>query len=184
VLLVGAGQGVVRPFLIGAPSSRPGLLPVNRNPAAASDLKTTVKLRPDSFERWLKLARPYFGSMPVLRALDTNRDFALSPSEIGNAPSALRRLDTSQDGRLTAQECGLHIDPNFVAASMTERVQRQFMSYHPVLAALDADRDGEISAGEIDRAAAALKTLDSDRDGYVTADELIPFPIAFHAGLR
>ncbi len=58
------------------------------------------------------------------------------------------------------------------------------MSYHPVLAALDADHDGEISAWEIDHAAASLKKLDRNHDGYLTADELIPFELAIRAGLR
>ena len=40
--------------------------------------------------------------MPVLRALDTDRDFALSPWEIGNASTALRGLDTSREGKVTA----------------------------------------------------------------------------------
>jgi len=58
------------------------------------------------------------------------------------------------------------------------------MSFHPVLAALDADHDGEISAWEIQHAAAALKNLDRNHDGYLTADELIPFEMADRAGLR
>jgi Ca2+-binding EF-hand superfamily protein len=62
--------------------------------------------------------------------------------------------------------------------------RRRFMSYHPLLAALDADHDGEISAWEIDHAARSLKKLDRDHDGYLTADELIPFEMAVHAGLR
>jgi Ca2+-binding EF-hand superfamily protein len=47
----------------------------------------------------------------------------------------------------------------------------------PVMKALDADGDGEISAKEIENAAAALKTLDKNDDGKLTADELRPeFP--------
>ena len=53
-----------------------------------------------------------------------------------------------------------------------------------MLAALDANHDSQISAAEIDRAAAALKTLDRNHDGYLTADELIPFEMAVRAGLR
>src|SRR4051794_40493325 len=44
----------------------------------------------------------------------------------------------------------------------------------PVLAALDADGDGELSAKEIDNAAAALRTLDKNKDGKLTRDELLP----------
>jgi hypothetical protein len=184
VVLIGKGGGVARPFLIGVHSSRPGLLPFDGNSAAGNDLNATVKLGPDPFDAWLKLAGPYFLSMPVLRALDTDRDFTLSPWEISNAPAALRKLDTSHRGKVTAEECGLHFDPNSVSPPMAAQLRRHFMSYHPILAALDTDHDGEISAWEVDHAAAALKRLDRNHDGYLTADELIPFEMAKHAGLR
>jgi hypothetical protein len=184
VLLIGKAGGFARPILIGIHFSRPSLLPIDRNSLTGSDLNTMVKLGPDPFEAWLKLARPYFASMPVLRALDADRDFTLSPWEIRNAPAALRKLDDDHDGKLTAEECGLHIDPNSVPPAMLAQLRRRFMSFHLVLAALDADHDGEISAWEIEHAAAALKNLDRNHDGYLTADELIPFEIAAHAGLR
>ncbi len=44
----------------------------------------------------------------------------------------------------------------------------------PLLAALDADGDGTISATEIDQAAQSLKTLDKNGDGSLTIDELRP----------
>src|SRR4051812_3165760 len=43
-----------------------------------------------------------------------------------------------------------------------------------VIAALDADGDGELSAGEIDNAAKALRALDKNKDGKLTRDELLP----------
>lgn len=48
------------------------------------------------------------------------------------------------------------------------------MSFLPVLKALDADGNGEISSKEIENAAAALKTLDKNDDGKLTEDELRP----------
>jgi hypothetical protein len=45
---------------------------------------------------------------------------------------------------------------------------------HPVVAALDADGDGALSADEIKRAAESLKALDKDSDGKLTGDELRP----------
>ncbi len=44
----------------------------------------------------------------------------------------------------------------------------------PVLAALDADHDGTISAKEIENAAVALRTLDKNGDGDLTAEEMRP----------
>lgn len=48
------------------------------------------------------------------------------------------------------------------------------MPIPPVLAALDTDRDGELSAREIASAPAALKTLDKNSDGKLTHEELRP----------
>ncbi len=44
----------------------------------------------------------------------------------------------------------------------------------PLIRALDANHDGEISAAEIASAAAALLTLDTNHDGQLTRDELRP----------
>ena len=51
---------------------------------------------------------------------------------------------------------------------------RSLMQNLPVLAALDRDGNGEISAAEIAAASAALKTLDKNSDGKLSADELRP----------
>ncbi len=44
----------------------------------------------------------------------------------------------------------------------------------PIMAALDRDEDGELSADEIARAGASLKALDRDGDGKLTGDEIRP----------
>ena len=44
----------------------------------------------------------------------------------------------------------------------------------PVFAALDADRDGTVSAAELVGAPVALKTLDRNGDGQLSADEIRP----------
>ena len=43
-----------------------------------------------------------------------------------------------------------------------------------MVAALDADGDGEVSAKELENATAALKTLDKDKNGKLSAAELRP----------
>jgi hypothetical protein len=184
VLLIGKGIVAPRAFLIGVYASRHSLLPTDRNSVVASDLNAAVKVAPDPFEAWLNLARHYFVSMPVLRALDVDHDLALSPWEIRNAPMALRQLDTNHEGRVTAEECGLHVDLNSVPVAMQAQLHQRFMNSHPVLATLDANHDGEISASEVERAADTLKQLDRNSDGYLTANEFIPFVNAYLAGLR
>ena len=44
----------------------------------------------------------------------------------------------------------------------------------PIIVALDADKDGVISAEEITNAAKALATLDKNKDGKLTHEELRP----------
>lgn len=44
----------------------------------------------------------------------------------------------------------------------------------PILTALDADGDGEISTEEMNAAADALKSLDKDKDGKLVLDEIRP----------
>ena len=54
----------------------------------------------------------------------------------------------------------------------TWRSRRPRIMMSPVMMALDADGDGELSAKEIENAPARLKTLDKDKDGKLSAEEL------------
>lgn len=49
-----------------------------------------------------------------------------------------------------------------------------FIRMHPALSALDADKDGTVSATELANAGAALKSLDKDSDGKLSAEEMRP----------
>lgn len=53
------------------------------------------------------------------------------------------------------------------------------MRINPLVQALDTDKDGEISAEEIAKAPAALKTLDRNGDGKLSGEEIRPNPGAF-----
>ena len=118
-------------------------------------------------------AAVYFQSNPVLMALDADHDEVISAAEIANAAAVLKRLDENHDGRLTAEECGGSVPPG--ADLQSRRLANlAYMRFHPVLAALDADHDGEISAGEMENAPAALRTLDRNHDGKLTIDEILP----------
>lgn len=109
-----------------------------------------------------------FGSEPVLVALDVNRDFVLSPLEIANAAAALMTLDRNGDGMLDVSECLPRLAGGKTAPDAV------LMRIHLVLAALDADHDGFISASEIRNSPAALKALDENDDGRLTPEELFP----------
>lgn len=57
-------------------------------------------------------------------------------------------------------------------AAPGNQVRRPLMM--PLLAVLDANRDGVIDEAEINNAPAALRTLDKNKDGKLTLDELRP----------
>src|SRR3954471_20070447 len=60
-------------------------------------------------------------------------------------------------------------------AQQAER-SRQGGPPNPLLQAFDADRDGTLSAAEIDAAAAKLRERDANKDGKMTADEELRRP--------
>jgi Ca2+-binding EF-hand superfamily protein len=155
--------------------SRSHLIPANTS-AVPKDLAAEVKATPYPDEVPIN---PYFRLILVLGALDADRDNIISAAEIANAPSALKKLDKNRDGKLTAEECGFGTPAKLALdIVLATRTRRGFMRIHPVLAALDADHDAEISLDEIKRAPAALKTLDKNGDGRLTIDELLPDPTA------
>ena len=158
-------------WIVGSHHPSPShILGAHTDAIAETDLPAEVKVRP--YPDHLPIP-PYFRLILVLSALDTDHDGVISATEIDNAPAALRMLDKDHNGKLTAEECGLKLAPD-VDAVMRVRTRQMFMSVHPVLAALDADHDGVISAAEIRNAARALRSLDLNHDGRLTEQELAP----------
>jgi Ca2+-binding EF-hand superfamily protein len=169
-------------WLIGIHKATESVLPVNRSSLKEAEPDTLVRLGEDPEDPWRAVALTYFNLMPVLKSLDANGDFVISPWEIDTAPPALRRLDLNHDGKLSPEECGFSPgpqsqgDPGFMKDS-----RRVFMRTHPVLAALDSDHNGEISTEEITNSSRYLRNLDSNRDGFLTPNELIPEHAAIEA---
>lgn len=123
--------------------------------------------------------------LPVMAALDANADNTLSEEEIGAAPAALLTLDADSSGSLSRDE----LMPRFGGGPGGGRQGRPGdpgagprpgsggpggAPGIPLMAALDADRDGEIGPEEIRQATASLATLDADGSGTLTGDELLP----------
>lgn len=164
-------------WLIGTYGSTGSVLPVSRSSLTATKPDTLVRLGREPEDPWRAVASIYFKLIPVLGSLDANGDFVLSPWEVVTAPSALRRLDLNHDGKLSPEECGFSFGPGSQDApelAVVREAQKRFMLIHPVLAALDADHDGEISAEEILNSSRYLRTLDSNGDGVLTPDEVMP----------
>jgi Ca2+-binding EF-hand superfamily protein len=129
----------------------------------------------------------------TLMAFDKNGDGQLSRDELPERMQGLfDRADTDKNGILTVEEIRKSAQAAATPASRGSgegrgegrpegrdgaRGDRQsFMRIDPILAALDTDSDGEISAAEIAAAPEALKKLDKNGDGQLTADEVrVPF---------
>ena len=117
----------------------------------------------------------------TLMAFDKNGDGKLQRDEL---PERMRGLfdrgDLDKDGVLTlvevrklalAEQASQPWEPE---KDGHKRNSSMMMGMIPVLAALDADHNGEISEEEIRNAGAALKTLDKNGDGRLTDDEVSP----------
>ena len=186
VLTMGHGGSPRQAFLIGVYHPSPRLVPLDRSSFTGDQLNTVVKFEREPEDPWREIASMYFKLIPVLGALDTDQDLIISPWEIAAAPAALRRLDKNHDGKLSAEECGFSLsadpeavfDPEFV-----KHARLDFMRANPVLAALDANHDGEISEVEIVTSPAALKRLDKNGDGSLPPEEVLPDLVANQAAL-
>jgi Ca2+-binding EF-hand superfamily protein len=75
------------------------------------------------------------------------------------APAVLSALDKNGDGKLTAEEFG---------------TTKELMRWDPLLCALDANHNGEISASEIRDAERELEQLEQNRDGVLEGPEFVP----------
>jgi Ca2+-binding EF-hand superfamily protein len=169
-------------WLIGAHRPAGALLPVTRSSMEGREPDTLVTFaeREDPWRAWASIE---FKSMPVLEALDADHDLAISAQEIVNAPTALRQLDRNHDGKLSAEECGFFIGSSTLDAKFIAWMRRDFMRFHPVLAALDSDHNGEISAEEIRNSAQSLRRLDINGDGVLSPPEVMPHQAAAWAAV-
>lgn len=138
---------------------------------------------------------------PLFEALDANHDGVLSADEIKNASAALMTLDRNKDGQLTMDEMRPPRPEGGRGGPERDGDQRPPPPRHhdfadqagpgkaddahprgphgphpmpPIIAALDANHDGVLSADEIKNATAALLTLDKNGDGQLTGEEMRP----------
>jgi tetratricopeptide (TPR) repeat protein len=123
----------------------------------------------------LFLNRDAADRIALLKTLDPDGDLTLSAGEIFAAPEALTELDRNRDGKLSAEECGADFgDESRLDPTTLRRLRQQFMQSQPVLRALDADGDGEISSREIRDSTRELQSLDREGEGELGVSELDP----------
>ncbi len=129
---------------------------------------------------------------PIVDALDTDKDGIISSAEIAAAPDSLKKLDKNDDGQLTPDEYHGAPPPDApkhhpqpanasgqkVVASGKDQKQGDHPKppVPPIVAVLDTDHDGTISAAEIADAAKSLLTLDKNGDGQLGPREYNPPP--------
>ena len=135
--------------------------------------------------------RPPHPPMPLMQALDTDRDHKISAEEIEDATAALKTLDENGDGEITREE--LKPKPPEGAAEGEQpagpppeqagpppeegdddQARRPRPPVPPLFATLDSDRDGKISSSEMEAAPEGLAKLDKNEDGELTPRELQP----------
>lgn len=140
-----------------------------QSPAALSD-----DLRPST-----RAERP-FG--PMLRAIDANRDGALSADEVRLAPIALTAFDLDEDGFLLHDEISAESMVHVRRAVMRVAAASRFNADETLMLVLDANHDGVIQPIELANAGTSLRRLDANGDGVITPAELRPPTFAASAG--
>ncbi|RYD49175.1 MAG: hypothetical protein EOP85_02155 [Verrucomicrobiaceae bacterium] len=123
---------------------------------------------------------------PLIAVIDSDHDGILSAKEIESASEAIAKLDQNGDGELTPEEMRMPSppDPPKPPKDGQNHNERPRPPLPPVIAALDADQDGTLSAAELDAAPEALKTLDKNGDGELSPEELRPHGPPPHEGGR
>lgn len=109
-----------------------------------------------------------------LIAFDKNADGKLQKVEVpARLQGMFERGDTNKDEVLDNAELK-KLTADQAAAPVAPPMRRGFGAFDPAAAALDTNRDGEITGDEIDRAPASLKPLDKNGDDTITEDEVRP----------
>ena len=104
--------------------------------------------------------------------LDADHDGVLSAAEIQNAVAALGKLDRNGDGKITPEEMRPPRPEGNDAGPQGPPPHHPPVP--PVIAALDTNQDGTISADELKNAPESLKPLDANGDGELSPEELHP----------
>lgn len=116
---------------------------------------------------------------PMLALFDTDHDGVLSADEIQTAADALGQLDQNGDGQITRDEMRPprpEGDDQPPALDEPGKPPQGKRPPPPLIAALDADKDGTISAEELEAAPESLKELDKNGDGELSPEEFLHGP--------
>ena len=142
--------------------------------------------------------------MPLMKTLDLDGDNVLSSAEISQASQSLKKLDKNKDGIISREELfsengsqtrkgpggddsrrggdmgssnpeGGGMNQGGSGQNRPEGMNDQKRPpAPPLIAALDKNNDGSLSANEILNASASLLSLDKDKNGQIDDYELRP----------
>ena len=135
--------------------------------------------------------RPQFNPVDMIKRIkesDKNKDGKITKDELPEQMQRMfPRIDTNQDGAIDREELAVMEKRMAQRGQGGQRPEGQpgqrpegqpgqgrGLPPLPVLQALDANHDGEISGDEIANAVKALKSLDKDGNGKLTMEELMP----------
>ena len=135
--------------------------------------------------------RPQFNPADIIKRIkesDKNKDGKITKDELPEQMQRMfPRIDTNQDGAIDREELAVMEKRMAQRGQGGQRPEGQpgqrpegqpgqgrGLPPLPVLQALDANHDGEISGDEIANAVKALKSLDKDGNGKLTMEELMP----------
>ena len=100
----------------------------------------------------------YILVVPVLLIALEHSSIAQTDNNAGTDVAPSQRQQERRNGRLGRR----HDRPRFARS-------------HPLMQALDTDKDGNLSKAEIEKATVSLSTLDKNGDGDLTHEEISPF---------
>ena len=102
--------------------------------------------------------------LPLMQALDLDKNAELSTEELKKAPTSLRGLDKNKDGKLVIEELRPAGFPG------GDRLPAELVAD---LMASDANKDGKLSREELpERLRPIFERADANKDGMLTREEL------------
>jgi Ca2+-binding EF-hand superfamily protein len=108
---------------------------------------------------------------PIFALFDKNRDGVISSDEIENAAKVLGKFDKDNDGKITLKEMR---PPKHEDGDTPQGPPPGVHRPPPLIVALDADKDGTLSADELKNAPESLLKLDKNKDGELSPEEIHP----------